>query len=104
MSLLCSVGVFSHEKENSQEIHISLEVDLELDHPFTSDSLEKTIDYNALMECCRGVAQEKHYQLIETLASRILTCVGEEFPISRALVTIEKIATSTFVKIERSYR
>ena len=103
MPVLCSVGVFSHEKESLQEIRISLEVDFALDVPFISDRLEETIDYNALMACSRRVGQEKHYQLIETLASEILTSLGEEFPLLRAEVTVEKMATSTFVKMSRDY-
>lgn len=101
---LCRIGILPNELEEAQEILISLEVDVEVSSCFLSDSLEDTVDYTALMRCCKEVAAMRRYNLLETLVWQILTELGEEFPVTRALVTVVKPAfNSSFVKMERAY-
>ena len=101
---LTSIGVLPEEIAAPQEILISLEVDLEVSSCFQTDSLEDTIDYTALMRACTDVAALRHYNLLETLAWQILNFIGEEFPLTRAQITIVKpSANSSYVKMEQVY-
>lgn len=101
---VASIGVLPEELSAPQEILISLEVDLEVSSCFQTDSLEDTIDYTALMRACKEVAALRHYNLLETLAWHILHFIGEEFPITRAQITITKpSASSSYVRMEQVY-
>lgn len=101
LSIFCRVGVLPRELEKPQQILVTLEVDVEL--TLMSDRLEETVDYVALMNLCKHIANEKHYMLLETLAAHILTALERDFPIQRAQITLEKPAFSTFVKMERVF-
>jgi dihydroneopterin aldolase len=102
LHLVCSVGVLPHELEAAQEIVFTVEVTVE---NFDSDSLEDTVDYVALMECCKEVSKRGHFSLLEKLASEILKELHQKFPILRAKITLEKPgafsnAASSFVTLE----
>ena len=108
LSVLCSIGVLPHELESPQKILISLEVEVEVEGRLQSDRLEETVDYAALMHRCVAVAQKRHFRLMETLAQEILHVLGDEFPLLRAEITIEKpsalpMARTSFVKMEHQW-
>ncbi len=108
LSVLSSIGVMPHELESPQKILLTLEVDVEIEGRLQSDRLEETVDYAALMQRCVEVAQKRHFRLMETLAQEILHTLGEEFPIMRAVLTIEKpaalpMAKASFVRMEHEW-
>ncbi len=104
----CEIGILPHEQAASQELLITLEVDIEVSECLSSDRLEDTVDYTQLMRCCAEVAKRGHFGLLETLAWEMLAELGKEFPLLRAQIKLEKplaysSARSSFVKIERFY-
>jgi dihydroneopterin aldolase len=108
LSVDCSIGVLPHELAAEQKILISLEVDIEIEGRLQSDRLEETVDYAALMKRCVEVAKKRHFRLMETLAQEILCTLGEEFPLLRAQITIEKpsalaLARASFVRMEHEW-
>lgn len=77
-------GVLPSERRQGQAFYVDL--DLECAGPLpTDDDLSATVDYAAVYEAVRQVAQSGPYQLIETLAGRIGDEVLARFPQVEAL-------------------
>jgi dihydroneopterin aldolase len=87
LEILCLIGVLPHEKATPQKLRVSLSVTLQSVH---SDHLAATIDYTTLAALCRRVCQERHRELIETLAIDLFKSALSLYPLSQIAITIEK--------------
>ena len=67
-----TIGVFPEEKGRTQRIVVDVDIDLGKMSANTEDTLRETFDYFRLCRLIREAAVEKHYQLVETLAQRII--------------------------------
>lgn len=86
----CFVGVPAEERAQSQTLVLSLTIGPR--RPFASlqDKIEETVDYDAVAQRVRAVAQDRPRQLIETLADDLAVMVLEEFPAAWVEVEVEK--------------
>ena len=85
-----SIGVHPHEHETRQPIVIDIHVALSGIDP-EDDRLHETLDYAAVSEAAERLALQAHVQLVETLASRIITWTLEADPrVSTVKVAIRK--------------
>lgn len=84
-------GVFDFEKDETQPFVVDLTLYLDLQKSSGSDDLRDTVDYSRLYTIVKGVMFEKSYNLIESLAGRIIEEIFKEFQeISRIEVTVHK--------------
>lgn len=89
MKLICSVGVYAHEKRNPQPILLNLT--LEVSHPAKlGDNVKNILSYGDVAEVVREVTLGKHYQLLETLAAKILDRCFEHPMVIGGELQIEK--------------
>ena len=72
IEVLCSIGLHDFEKQARQRVLIDLEVALDPAREPSSDQVEDTLDYDVIREGVICIASERHHDLQETLARRIL--------------------------------
>ncbi len=106
VKIFCIIGVYPDERLTEREISIDLEVQIDFSSAASSDAVENTVDYEYLGNICKRIATEGKYQLLETLADKILTEILADVKIISARVRIEKPgafpgALCAFVELER---
>ena len=72
IEVLCSIGLHDFEKQARQRVLIDLEVALDPAREPSSDQVEDTLYYDVIREGVIRIASERHHDLQETLARRIL--------------------------------
>ncbi|MEZ5817848.1 MAG: dihydroneopterin aldolase [Hyphomicrobiaceae bacterium] len=90
LELMASVGVFEVEHRYEQRIHVSIDLDVDDDYDGASDRLEDVLDYGSVITAAREIVDQRHFNLIETLAERIAEACLADPRVETARVTIEK--------------
>jgi dihydroneopterin aldolase len=65
----------------------------------STDALENSIDYVRVLSVVQQTASAREYNLVETLAYRIVRSVLQSFPVSRVSVKVRKRPESLREKI-----
>lgn len=89
--LTCNIGIHEWEKDFSRKLLINIEMQTSNELAFTSEDISQTIDYEAVYNKIKKVAQSKKYLLIETLANDILQMICLEKNVCFAKVEIDKL-------------
>lgn len=83
-------GVLAHERELGQAFTIDVDLDLDLASAAETDELTDTVDYGALAGAVARVAASGPYDLIESVAGRILDVCLQDPRVHAAEVTVHK--------------
>ncbi|MBL6781780.1 MAG: dihydroneopterin aldolase [Alphaproteobacteria bacterium] len=75
IEVMCSIGLHDFEKQAKQRVLIDLEVALDPAKEPSSDNVDDTLDYDMIREGVIAIASDRHHDLQETLARRILDCI-----------------------------
>jgi dihydroneopterin aldolase len=101
-------GVHPAERELGQRFEVDVELGLDLSRAMASDALQDTVDYSRAYAIVRQETEERHYQLIETLAGAMVQRLMAELPVTSVLVRVRKpqvplygILSFTAVEIQR---
>lgn len=85
-----SIGVLPVEKEALQDIIIDVECTIDARRPAQTDCLQNTLDYASLKSCLCAVVKTRHYDLVETLAMRLLSQIHCQFQVQWVRVSVGK--------------
>ena len=100
-----TIGVPDEEREDPQDVEISLEMTPPEPLRFLDDDISKTIDYYAVSRRVLEIAATGERKLIETLADDVAEAVLDEFHIAKVIVEVRKFILSdteyVAVRIER---
>ncbi|HYB40171.1 MAG TPA: dihydroneopterin aldolase [Candidatus Methylomirabilis sp.] len=87
----CVIGVTDRERELPQEVVASVHIRADFETPAASDSIHDTVDYRTLTRRLIAVGETSRVHLVETLATRLVRMILEEFPgVQEVRVEIEK--------------
>jgi len=100
------IGVYDWEKKIKQELVYDLVMSHDNREPAATDDLSKTLDYEAISNFITAYCQEHVYELIETLAERLLESLMATFALTEVELTLRKpgavpAASAVGVKIRR---
>ncbi|MBK1833396.1 dihydroneopterin aldolase [Roseibacillus ishigakijimensis] len=84
------IGVPEEERAQAQELKISLTLETRSGLNGLGDDLARTVDYFALTEAVKALAQDRPRKLIETLAEEVALFLLAKFPLRAVRVEIEK--------------
>lgn len=90
MELLCRVGVPDEERATPQRLTVNVSLTPPIAFSVMGDDLERTVDYDALAQRLKSLAEDHPYRLIETLAHRLADCCVCEFNALCAEVEVHK--------------
>src|SRR5262245_33516781 len=79
LEVFYQVGVTQEERSQPQRLLLSLEMESDFTAAASADSLSDTVDYDAVCRRLLGFGEDRHWQLIETLATDIASMILEEF-------------------------
>jgi dihydroneopterin aldolase len=94
------IGTTPEERETPQECEADLTIWGDFEGAAAMDSLENSIDYCRVLETVQKAAGSRAYNLLETLAYRIVRSVLQDFPVSRARVKLRKRPAALLGKID----
>ncbi len=94
------IGTTAEERSAPQECRADLTVWGDFEAAAATDSLDKSIDYCQVLSTVQQTALACEYNLLETLAYRIVRNVVQSFPVSRARVKLQKRPVSLLGEID----
>lgn len=83
-------GVFDFEKRDGQDFVVDCALGLDTSVAAATDDLTKTVHYGELAEQLAAVVQGRPYDLIETLAHKLLDVALGFGPVEWAEITVHK--------------
>ncbi len=100
------IGVWSHEKGDTQKIRISVDLSVLEGRLHHQDQIENVVCYNEVVLGIQAIINEGHIHLVETLAEKIAEMSLGNPQVVKARVKVEKLeavnaAASVGVEIER---
>jgi dihydroneopterin aldolase len=84
------IGTTTEERASSQECCVDLALWGDFEAAASTDSLEKSIDYVRVLSIVQQTALAQEYNLVETLAYKIVRKVFQSFPVNRVSVKVRK--------------
>lgn len=84
-------GVSKAERETGRRYEVDCELGFDFSNAGKSDQLKDTINYREVFEAVERVLTMGPLQLLETLATRIVEGLLEEFPVDSVKVRVRKM-------------
>ena len=93
------VGIEEWEQRDRQELHLDLELEVDLAHACETDRIEDTVNYRSVTKRVLGLVEGQRFALVEHLAGRVAAMVLEEFSAVQAVrIRVEKPGALRFAK------
>jgi dihydroneopterin aldolase len=90
VALDCRIGVTDAERTAPQRLELDVSVEFDTRAAAAADDVNLTIDYAAMLDVLRGVAAEREYALVETLAERLAAAVLGGFAVGSVHLLVRK--------------
>lgn len=84
------IGIYDWERTLVRPLVFDVELGFDTREAASSDRMRDSIDYAAVGQTIREIAQELKPQLLETLAEKIARTLFDRFPILSVRLTIDK--------------
>ncbi|VAW79127.1 Dihydroneopterin aldolase [hydrothermal vent metagenome] len=75
------IGIYDWERAIKQTIHLDLEMATDIARAAATDHIDDTLNYKAVSKRVIAFVEESSFQLVETLAERIVQLVLTEFDV-----------------------
>ena len=85
------LGYYDFEKEKSQKIKFSLEIDYENKKPTNDKDIKSIVNYGTVVQLITKLVKKKHYNFLESLAEAIFNELFRDKRIGKILLKIEKL-------------
>jgi len=85
------IGVHHHEKGVTQRVRFSVDVDIAPSASALDDDIDRTFDYDFVINGIKSIIARGHINLVETLAEEVAQHCLEHPRVERVAVTIEKL-------------
>ena len=84
------IGIYDWERRITQTVSFDLEMATDIRKAAASDSIEDTLDYNAVAKRLISFVGESKFQLVETLAEEVANIILNEFKVPWVRVRLNK--------------
>ena len=103
------IGIYDWEREVRQTIALDVEMAADNTRPAASENIDDALNYKAVAKRLIAFTEESQFQLVETLAERLVEIIMNEFNVPWCRLTLRKIGAVTGSKsvgviIERGQR
>ncbi len=85
------LGYYDFEKEKSQKVKFSLDVNYEDKKPTNDRDLKSIVNYAKLVRLIKKLVKNKHYNFLETLAEDVFDELFKDKRIDKISLKIEKL-------------
>jgi D-erythro-7,8-dihydroneopterin triphosphate epimerase len=98
LALRCIIGIYPEERREKQDVIINVVLEGDLSRAPVSDAIEDTINYKSIKKSIVRMVEASDFNLIETMAARILDICFEDDRVRRATVTVDKPGALRFAR------
>ena len=91
LTLDLKLGYFDFEKEKTQKVKFSLEIDYEDRKPTNDKDIKSIVNYGQVVKLITKLAKKKHYNFLETLAEDVFDVLFKDNRIGKIMLQIEKL-------------
>jgi len=85
------LGYYDFEKEKTQKVKFSLEVNYEDKKPSNDKDLKSIVNYARIVKLIKKLVKNKHYNFLETLAEDVFDELFKDIRIDKITLQIEKL-------------
>ena len=85
------LGYYDFEKEKTQKIKFSLEIDYQDKKPSNDKDIKSIVNYGTIVKLITKLVKKKHYNFLETLAEAVFDELFKDKRISKIMLKIEKL-------------
>ena len=85
------LGYYEFEKEKSQKVKFTLEVDYRDKKPTNDKDLKSIVNYAKIVKLIKKLVKNKHYNFLETLAEDVFDELFKDKRIDKITLKIEKL-------------
>ncbi len=85
------LGYYDFEKEKSQKIKFSLEIDYQDKKPTSDKDIKSIVNYDTIVKLITKLVKKNHYNFLETLAEAIFDELFKDKRIAKIMLKIEKL-------------
>ena len=85
------LGYYDFEKEKTQKVKFSLEIDYEDRKPTNDKDIKSIVNYGQVVKLITKLAKNKHYNFLETLAEDVFDVLFKDRRIGKIMLQIEKL-------------
>ena len=85
------LGYYDFEKEKSQKIKFSLEIDYEDKKPTNDKDIKSIVNYGTVVKLITKLVKNKHYNFLESLAEAVFDELFKDKRIGKIMLKIEKL-------------
>ena len=93
------IGTHARERAHTQDLIVHLDITYDAQEAMKTDNLDHALDYESLTREIITFVQESRFQLLETLADRVLRLVQQHALVVKATVRIDKPRALTDAKM-----
>ena len=85
------LGYYDFEKEKSQKIKFSLEIDYGDKKPTNDKDIKSIVNYGTVVKLITKLVKKKHYNFLESLAEAVFDELFKDKRIGKIMLKIEKL-------------
>jgi len=85
------LGYYDFEKNKTQKVKFSLEIDYEDKKPSNDKDLKSIVNYDKIVKLIKKLIKNKHYNFLETLAEDVFDELFKDRRIDKISLRIEKL-------------
>ena len=85
------LGYYDSEKEKSQKVKFSLEIDYEDKKPSSDKDIKSIVNYGTIVKLITKLVKKRHYNFLETLGEAVFDELFKDKRIAKIMLKIEKL-------------
>ena len=85
------LGYYDFEKNKTQKVKFSLEIDYEDKKPSNDKDIKSIVNYGTIVKLITKLVKKKHYNFLETLAESVFDELFKDKRIAKIMLKIEKL-------------
>ena len=91
LALDLKLGYYNFEKDKSQKVKFTLEIDYRDKKPTNDKDLKSIVNYDRIVKLIKKLVKNKHYNFLETLAEDVFDELFKDKRIDKITLQIEKL-------------
>ena len=91
LTLDLKLGYFDFEKDKTQKVKFTLEIDYRDKKPTNDKDLKSIVNYDKIVKLIKKLVKNKHYNFLETLAEDVFDELFKDKRIDKINLQIEKL-------------
>ena len=91
LALDLKLGYFDFEKNKTQKVKFSLEIDYKDKKPSNDKDIKSIVNYDKIVKLIKKLVKNKHYNFLETLAEDVFDELFKDKRIDKISLQIEKL-------------